>query len=342
MRNKLLFIFWLLATAGVTYVANTAVGLVDLQMFPNRTRIEVLTLSEPEDVSPDPLISVDANPLENIPNPSRLEDSGNEIFTTGVTNLPVTPTSTTVAPFDLNSEEDLQTVEVESDRESNEAENGEFVNTTSTSTSIPVNTTTLAPVLFEESEPEDSLETGEIAEITAPITTTTIQIDQSEVQLAPLVGAAMETIDLRVGAEYQRKLITGGEKPYQTVLLEGGLPDGLEVDENGEIKGNPFESGVFEALIQITDANKSSIQQLISFIVSEYRFISANGGSVTVIITGESVRFFSALNATGYEPAVVSRQGPLIVEVSFLPISDDQLSWVRCEVIESSVKCDKN
>ena len=100
--------------------------------------------------------------------------------------------------------------------------------------------------------------------------------------------------------------------------------------------------GVFEALIQITDANKSSIQQLISFIVSEYRFISANGGSVTVIITGESVRFFSALNATGYEPAVVSRQGPLIVEVSFLPISDDQLSWVRCEVIESSVNCDKN
>ena len=32
----------------------------------------------------------------------------------------------------------------------------------------------------------------------------------------------------------------------------------LNVDENAEIKGNPFKSGVFEAVIQITDANKNN------------------------------------------------------------------------------------
>jgi len=340
MRNKLLFIFWLLATVGVTYVANTAVGLVDLQMFPNRTRIEVLTLSEPEDVSPDPAISVDLSPGEQELNSNNSADSDSGVFTAGITTLPVIPISTTVAFSDLNSEDDLKTVETKSDSESSIEENEEFVNTTTTS--IPATAISLESVPVEESESEDFPETVGTVEIAVPVVTTTIQIDQSKAQIAPLVGVAMETIDLRVGAEYQRKLITGGEKPYQTILLEGRLPDGLNVDKNGEIKGNPFKSGVFEAIIQITDANQTSIQQPISFIVSEYRFISANGGSVTVIITGESVRFFSALNATGYEPAVVSRQGPLIVEVSFLPISDDQLSWVRCEVIENSVECDRN
>ena len=340
MRNKLLFIFWLLATVGVTYVANTAVGLVDLQMFPNRTRIEVLTLSEPEDVSPDPAISVDLSPGEQELNSNNSADSDSGVFTAGITTLPVIPTSTTVAFSDLNSEDDLKTVETKSDSESSIEENEEFLNTTTTS--IPINTTTLPTAAFEESASENPPETIEILENAAQVTTTTIEIEQLKIPLAPLAGVAMETIELRVGAEYQRKLITGGEKPYQTNLLDGRLPDGLNVDKNGEIKGNPSKSGVFEAIIQTTDANQTSIQQLISFIVSEYRFISANGGSVTVIITGESVRFFSALNATGYEPAVVSRQGPLIVEVSFLPISDDQLSWVRCEVIENSVECDRN
>ena len=342
MRNKLLFIFWLLATVGVTYVANTAVGLVDLQMFPNRTRIEVLTLSEPEDVSPDLPISagVSSGEEESELNLNSSEDSDNKILTTGTVTLPAVPTSTTGAFSDSNIEEEFKTDQAESDSESDETINEDPVNTTTTS--VPINSTTFVPIVIDESESDDSSEIVEITELVVPVTTTTIQILQTEVSLAPLVGVAMETIDLRVGAEYQRKLITGGEKPYKNILLEGSIPDGLRVDENAEIKGNPSKSGVFEAIIQITDSNGTSIQQPISFIVSEYRFISSNGGSVTVIITGESVRFFSALNATGYEPAVVSRKGPLIVEVSFLPISDDQLSWVRCEVIENSVSCESN
>ena len=339
MRNKLLFIFWLIATVGVTYVANTAVGLVDLQMFPNRTRIEVLTLSEPEDVSPDRPISLRLSPEEQGLDSSSSEDSDGGIFTAGITTLPVIPPSTTVAFLDLNSEDDLKTDEAASDPEE---ENGEFPITTTTSILSSPTTSEPVKVNVEESESEDSPVVIESTEITVPVVTTTIQIDQTNLQVAPLVGVAMETIDLRVGEKYQRKLITGGEKPYRITLLDGSLPDGLIVDENVEIKGIPSKSGVFAAIIQITDKNNTTIQQPISFIVSEYRFISANGGSVTVIITGESVRFFSALNATGYESAVVSRQGPLTVEVSFLPISEDELSWVRCEVVENSVDCDKN
>ncbi len=343
MRNKLLFVFWLIATVGVTYVANTAVGLVDLQMFPDRTRIEVLTLSEPEDVSPDSLMPGDLSSGESKPDSNKLENFDSETFTGVTTTLPVVPTSTTIVSLDLSAGGDLEIVEIEGNLEtpdSDTAENGEFTDTTTTS--IPANVTTLVSPVGEESDSENSSQVVEIPTITVPVTTTLIETNEKEVQLAPLVGTAMETVDLRVGAEYQRKLITGGQAPYQNVILEGLLPDGLEVGQNGEIKGIPSKSGIFEANIQFTDTNKNSIQQPISFIVSEYRFISASGGSVTVIVTGESVRFFSALNAAGYEPAVVSRQGPLIVEVSFMPISDDQLSWVRCEVVESAVDCQSN
>ena len=42
---------WLVATGGVVYVANAAVELVDLQVFPGGSRIEVLSLPEPTEPS---------------------------------------------------------------------------------------------------------------------------------------------------------------------------------------------------------------------------------------------------------------------------------------------------
>ena len=42
MRRPLAVIVWVLATLGVTYVANAAVELVDLQVFPQGGRIRVL------------------------------------------------------------------------------------------------------------------------------------------------------------------------------------------------------------------------------------------------------------------------------------------------------------
>jgi len=47
MRRLLAVSLWLLATAGVTYVASAAVTLVDLQVFPQGERVEVLTRPAP-------------------------------------------------------------------------------------------------------------------------------------------------------------------------------------------------------------------------------------------------------------------------------------------------------
>ncbi|SVD54756.1 uncharacterized protein METZ01_LOCUS407610, partial [marine metagenome] len=52
MRRTVVVVFlWLAATAGVVYVANTAVELVDLQVFPGGSRIEVLSLPGPSEPS---------------------------------------------------------------------------------------------------------------------------------------------------------------------------------------------------------------------------------------------------------------------------------------------------
>ena len=47
MRRLLVVSLWVVATVGVTYVASAAVTLVDLQVFPQGERVEVLTRPAP-------------------------------------------------------------------------------------------------------------------------------------------------------------------------------------------------------------------------------------------------------------------------------------------------------
>jgi len=117
-------------------------------------------------------------------------------------------------------------------------------------------------------------------------------------------------------------------------VVSGSLPAGLVLASDGFIEGSPEGSGRFEASVQVTDSAGSAATVATAFIVREYRFIRARGGSVTVVVTGDSVGFFSALHGEGFESTEVLRSGPIAVEVAFLPISGDEISWVRCEVVE--------
>ena len=92
------------------------------------------------------------------------------------------------------------------------------------------------------------------------------------------------------------------------------------------------------ASVEVTDSLGRTGIVAAAFVVREYRFIRARGGSVTVVVTGDSVGFFSALHGEGFESTQVLRSGPLVVEVAFLPISGDEASWVRCEVVDG-VSC---
>jgi len=107
---------------------------------------------------------------------------------------------------------------------------------------------------------------------------------------------------------------------------------------DGFIEGFVGGSGRFVASVQVTDSAGRAGIVAAAFVVREYRFIRARGGSVTVVVTGDSVGFFSALHGEGFESTQVLRSGPLVVEVAFLPISGDEASWVRCEVVDG-VSC---
>jgi len=121
-------------------------------------------------------------------------------------------------------------------------------------------------------------------------------------------------------------------------VVSGSLPAGLALTSDGFIEGGLAGSGRFEASVQVTDSAGRTGTAATAFIVREYRFIRARGGSVTVVVTGDSVGFFSALHGEGFESTEVLRSGPIVVEVAFFPISGDEVSWVRCEVVEG-VSC---
>ncbi len=261
MRQPLVVIGWLLATAGVVYVANTAVELVDLQVFPEGASIRV---------------------LERASAPTTVADQAGELA------APVSMASTTVP---------------------------------AASTTVPAPTTTApAPTT-----------TAPAATTTAPAPTTTAPAPQ-------LLVIDSGTVEVRSGSSYRARLASGGSPPYEWRVVSGSLPAGLGLTPDGFIKGSLEGSGRFQASVEVTDSAGRTGIVVAAFVVREYRFIRARGGSVTVVVTGDSVGFFSALHGEGFESTQVLRSGPIVVEVAFLPISGDEVSWVRCEVVEG-VSC---
>ena len=258
MRRPLVVIVWLLATAGVVYVANTAVELVDLQVFPEGASIRV---------------------LERASTPTTVVDRAAELSVQVSISTTSRPVASTTVPAVV-------------------------------STTVPAASTTTSPPV---------------------VSTTTVPAPQ-------LVVVDSGTVEVRSGSSYQVRLASGGSPPYEWNVVSGSLPAGLELSPNGFIEGIVDGSGRFVASVQVTDSAGRTGIVAAAFVVREYRFIRARGGSATVVVTGDSVGFFSALHGEGFESTQVLRSGPLVVEVAFFPISGDEASWVRCEVVDG-VSC---
>ena len=216
MRKLLVVAVWIVATLGVTYVANTAVELVDLQVFPQGGRIRVLERAVPA---------------------------------------------------------------------------------AAVTTTVPAAAVT-----------------------TVPAVTTTV----------PLVMVDLILDGARTGSEYSTRLAAEGSVPHTWEVVGGSLPDGLVLAENGDLAGTPLQSGRYQFVAKATDGTGRTGTAEYSLVVKEFRVISARGGLVTVVVQGDSVAFFSALQAEGFDQAVVVRGGPIVVEVQFLPGAGDGTSWVKC------------
>ncbi len=228
MRRLLVVAVWIVATLGVAYVANAAVELVDLQVFPQGGRIRVLERA-----------------------------------------VPAAAVTTTVPAAAVTT----------------------MVPAAAVTTMVPAAATTVAPPL--------------------------VMVDSI------LDGA-------RTGSEYSTRLAAEGLVPHTWEVVGGSLPDGLVLAENGDLAGTPLQSGRYQFVAKATDGTGRTGTAEYSLVVKEFRVLSARGGLVTVVVQGDSVAFFSALQAEGFDQAVVVRGGPIVVEVQFLPGSGDDTSWVKC------------
>jgi hypothetical protein len=123
----------------------------------------------------------------------------------------------------------------------------------------------------------------------------------------------------RTGFVYRTRLAMDGAAPFFWKVESGLVPAGLLLTDDGYLEGTPTGSGRYVFTATATDGSGRSGTRDYAIVVREFRVISARGGSVTVIVQGNSVAFFSALQGEGFDQAVLVRNGPIVVEVQFLP-----------------------
>ena len=320
MRRLFAVLGWAAATLSLTYVANAAVELVDLQVFPRGAKIEVLSRALPETITATTTVGEvsTTNPENGSTSAIPTIDSPTEIPTTTV---PVA--STTTVPVASTT-----TVPVAS------------------TTTGPVASTTTGPVASTTTGPVASTTTGPVASTTSSASVVTTEAPPSPTIPSPpttqepvtasgfsrLMFMDVGTVELRTGSSYRARLVAGGVGPYAWSVVSGSLPAGLTLTREGYYEGTISASGAHSATVLVSDSTGETATGEVSFFSREFRIVSARGGSVTVVLTGDSVEFFSALQNEEFQSAQILRRGPIVVEVVFLPQEGEEVSWVRCEV----------
>ena len=218
MRRLLAVSLWLLATAGVTYVASAAVTLVDLQVFPQGQRVEVLTRPAPPPTTtilPTSTTSVGstettAAPETTVPTTTIQSASPTTtVSTTTVSTTTVEPPPTTTAPTTTTS-------------------SGGGGVSTPTTTGPPATTPTRPPATTTRPVPPLVVETNVLA--------------------AATVGSGFEAA----------LVATGGQRPHTWQLSGGALPPGLALSSAGRISGTSQAAGQFAFSARVSDASNRS------------------------------------------------------------------------------------
>ena len=218
MRRLLAVSLWLIATAGVTYVASAAVTLVDLQVFPQGQRVEVLARPAPPPTTtilPTSTTSVGSTETTTAPDTS--------VPATTLDPPPTTrPTPTTVQPLPTTT-------------------------TVTTTIAEPPTTTVVAATTTSAGG------AGPVATTTRPpSTTTTRPVSPLEVETNVLTAATVGS-----GFE-AALLATGGQRPHTWQMAGGVLPPGLSLSSAGRISGTPQAAGQFAFSVRVSDGSGRS------------------------------------------------------------------------------------
>ena len=83
-----------------------------------------------------------------------------------------------------------------------------------------------------------------------------------------LTIATLSLVNGIKGASYSSIIqAAGGTAPYVFSVTSGNLPDGLSMNDNGNIAGTPVTAGTFTFTVRITDANTDTISKELSIVI---------------------------------------------------------------------------
>ena len=262
MRRLLVVSLWVVATVGVTYVASAAVTLVDLQVFPQGERVEVLTRPAPP-------------PTTTILPTSTTSGGSTNLTTVPATTVPATTVPATTVPATTVPATTVPATTVESSS----------VTTTVALTppTMVVPATTTVPDAGREEAPTT----------TRPPTTTTTR---------PFPPLAIDAVDLTVGtvgSAYGIELVaTGGQRPHTWQIATGVLPPGLALSSAGRISGTPQGVGQFSFSVRVSDGSGRLASA--SFVLTTLNSLLVLTTSLPEVEAGSA--YEATLQATGGTP----------------------------------------
>ena len=220
MRRLLVVSLWVVATVGVTYVASAAVTLVDLQVFPQGERVEVLTRPAPP------------------PTTTILPASTTSVVSTNTTTVPATTVPVATVPVATVPVATVPATTVPA--------------TTVPATTVPAITVEPTPTTTVESTAPDADGGGVPATTLPPVVTTTRPVPPLVIEVTDLAVAT-------VGSAYDMALVaTGGRSPHTWQVAAGLLPPGLALSSAGRIAGTPQASGQYPFSVRVTDGSARS------------------------------------------------------------------------------------
>ena len=350
MRRLLALSIWLIATVGVTYVASAAVTLVDLQVFPQGQRVEVLARPAPPPTTtilPTNTATPSSKTDVTTASSTTVEPS---TTTTPVSSMTVEPAPTTsvapVAPATTLPVPPL-TIEVVN-LEFATVGSGFETSLVSTGGQRPhtwsMASGVLPPGLSLSSAGRVSGTPQSAGRFSFSVRVSDGSGRSADASFAATVVGALRVLttslpEVEVGGEYLVALqATGGLAPYNWVVADGQLPDGLVLSTGGAISGTPVGGAPATMVLAVTDVLGQvarSVELAVAY-ATDRRTVAARGGTVFVDVLGESVSLFLASPADGFS-AIVVEPGGFRVEVQFVPLQGDATSWVVCEVGDAVV-----
>ena len=142
-----------------------------------------------------------------------------------------------------------------------------------------------------------------------------VEDDQGNTATKPLelevAFLSLATADIPVGRlemdysnQFEGFKMLGGKSPYVFELIQGPLPDGLQLSADGRISGIPEQKGEFPVLVRVTDSQNNTVEKDYTLKVEDVINVALSPGSpMTGATTGNNITIGISANRTGFNDA---------------------------------------